>query len=160
MLNRTHHFRLSRRPVLEYDHLEGRRGFPRIPAVLRIQPRQQRFFLRRLEPGRENLFASNPLGVGEHHQQMPAIECVNVVIANARMIRQHEWIGDTKKLPRDKTLALTAFQPEHIHHPLMKNLRTHQPPPRRRPRLGLYLAAEELLVIDVIPVARIPQLLL
>ena len=109
---------------------------------------------------RKNLFAGNPFGVTKHHQQMPPIQRGNVIIAHARMIGQHERIGDPKKLPRDKTLSLAPLQSEHIHHALMKNLRAYQPPPSRRPSLGLHLAAKEFLVIDIIAITRITQLFL
>ena len=91
---------------------------------------------------------------------MPAIQRGEIVIAYAGMVRQHKRISDPKKFPRGKAGPLAAFQSEHIHHALMKNLWAHQPTPGRRPRLLLYLAAEKLIVIHIVSVARVAQLFL
>ena len=75
------------------------------------------------DPCAANLLVRDPLCVGQHDQQMTPVQCVDIVIPYPGTFRQHEGIGDAKKI----LLPLSPTELEDIPHPFLKDLWTHQP---------------------------------
>ena len=131
----------------------------RPPAVLGVGERDG--LVAAEQACQQDLAVGEPLRVAEHDQQVAAVQCVEVVVADAGVIRQQERVGDPDEAAVLLVLAVAPRQAEHIHDALVKDLRADQPTARQRVGLlrGGPRAArrEQLFVVDQVAVVRVAQ---
>ena len=86
------HLSFGRRRFLGNDQLERFRRSSWSPLVFRIR-KIVRFDFAILHAGFAKLLPGDPIGIGEHHEKMPAIQRGRVVISHPGMIRKNHWDG-------------------------------------------------------------------
>ena len=119
-----------------------------------------RFDLAVLNSLRANLLARDPTGIIQHHQQVPSVQHIQVVVPDPRAFKENERICDAIKpwATLKIRITFTTGQLKYVDHSFMKDWRAYQPAASRRKTFGLNRAREECFMIDVISIIRLASL--